>query len=218
MNNSGNVLYTREKQLSLTFAGETKNFVLISLAAAGQEEATAAAREIHGDTLAKLSAVEKAVRSAYFLQTGELLQAVILAAEQDEFLKKAALTLSGDEPDYQARTAAKAEQAKAARRLELARLTKEQLADKLTGLEMNRQVQLSWRSAILEATLVQALHGEERQRLFDSVQAMKQALPAEVLDKLCEALLEFLTERGTAQFFLKPHTFKDWIPTPGGMG
>lgn len=55
---------------------------------------------------------------------------------------------------------------------------------------------------------MQALHAEERQRLFDSMAAMKQALPVEVLEKLCEALLEFLTGRGTAQSFPKPHTFK----------
>ncbi len=208
MNNSA--MYTREKPLAVTFAGETRNFVLVSLSAAGQEQAAAAAQAVHSETLAKLLTVEASIKNVCLLQDIDLLREAVLVSEQVDLQQKAALTLADadDEPEYQARLAAKTEQVKEGRRSELLHLSNEQLADMLTGREISRQSQAAWQWATLEATLVETLHGEDGQRMFDSLAEMKQALPAEVLEKLCEALLEFLTGRGTAQSFLKPHTFK----------
>ncbi len=206
MNNSA--MYTREKPLAVTFAGETRNFVLVSLSAAGQEQAVAAAQAVHSETLAKLLTVEASIKNVCLLQDIDLLREAVLVSEQEDLQQKAALTLADadDEPEYQARLADKTEQVKEGRRSELLHLSKEQLGDMLTGREISRQSQAAWQWATLEATLVEALHGEDGQRLFNSLAAMKQSLPAEVLEKLCEALLEFLTGRGTAQSFLKPHT------------
>lgn len=206
MNQNRTKLYTREKKLTLAFDGVTRDFIFFALSARDQEMAIIEAQEIHADTVRKLSGAEESIKKVYLLQDRELLIDEMLLAEQDRFLSKAVLTLAGDEPDYQEKMVAKAEMMKQSRRLEVAALTKEQLAEKLTSIEMNRQLQASWSSANLEAMLAKTLHNEEGQYTFASVAEMKQAMPYAALEKLYEALVEFLIERGNAQVFLKPHT------------
>ncbi len=208
MKKENQTLYSREKQVTLTLENEAKDFVLWSLSAKAQELALKEAQEIHSHTIENLTSAEKVIRSVYLLQDIDLLKEALLESEQEEFIKKASLTFTGDESDYQIKIAEKADVLKANRYLELGQLTKEQLAEKLTAKEMNRQIQVSWNCAILQASLVRALRQEDGQSLFQSTEEMKQALPAEIMEKLCEVLLEFLTQRGTAQVFPKPHTFK----------
>lgn len=208
MSKENQTLYSREKQVTLTLENEAKDFVLWSLSAKAQELALKEAQEIHSHTIENLTSAEKVIRSVYLLQDIDLLKEALLDSEQEEFIKKASLTFTGDESDYQIKIAEKADVLKANRYLELGQLTKEQLAEKLTAKEMNRQIQVSWNCAILQASLVRALRQEDGQSLFQSTEEMKQALPAEIMEKLCEVLLEFLTQRGTAQVFPKPHTFK----------
>lgn len=208
MSTENQSLYSREKQITLTLEDEAKDFVLWSLSAKAQELALKEAQEIHSHTIENLTSAEKVIRSVYLLQDIDLLKEALLDSEQEEFIKKASLTFTGDEADYQKKIAEKADVLKANRYLELGQLSKEQLADKLTAKEMNRQIQVSWNCAILQASLVRALRQEDGQCLFQSTEEMKQALPAEIMEKLCEVLLEFLTQRGTAQVFPKPHTFK----------
>ena len=208
MRTRNQMLYSREKQVTLTLEGEAESFVLWSLSAKAQELALQEAQEIHSNTIENLMSAEKVICSVYLLQDIDLLKEALLDSEQEEFIKKASLTLTGDEADYQEKIAEKAEVLKASRYLELEQLSKAQLADKLTAKEMNRQIQGSWNCAILRASLVRALHQEDGQCLFQSTEEMKQALPAEIMEKLCEVLLEFLTQRGTAQVFHKPHTFR----------
>lgn len=208
MSKDKQLFYSREKQVTLTLEDEAKDFVLWSLSAKAQEMALKEAQEIHSNTIETLTSAEKVIRSVYLLQDIDLLKEALLDSEQEEFSKKASLTLTGDEADYPKKIAEKAEVLKANRYLELGQLSKEQLADKLTAKEMNRQIQVSWNCAILQASLVRALRQEDGQSLFQSTEEMKQALPAEIMEKLCEVLLEFLTQRGTAQVFPKPHTFK----------
>lgn len=208
MSKDKQLFYSREKQVTLTLEDEAKDFVLWSLSAKAQEMALKEAQEIHSNTIETLTSAEKVIRSVYLLQDIDLLKEALLDSEQEEFSKKASLTLTGDEADYPKKIAEKAEVLKANRYLELGQLSKEQLADKLTATEMNRQIQVSWNCAILQASLVRALRQEDGQSLFQSTEEMKQALPAEIMEKLCEVLLEFLTQRGTAQVFPKPHTFK----------
>lgn len=208
MKKENQTLYSREKQVTLTLENEAKDFVLWSLSAKAQELALKEAQEIHSHTIENLTSAEKVIHSVYLLQDIDLLKEALLESEQEEFIKKASLTFTGDESDYQIKIAEKADVLKANRYLELGQLSKEQLADKLTAKEMNRQIQVSWNCAILQASLVRALRQEDGQSLFHSTEEMKQALPAEIMEKLCEVLLEFLIQRGTAQVFPKPHTFK----------
>lgn len=208
MSRENQTLYSREKQVTLTLEDEAKDFVLWSLSAKAQELALKEAQEIHSHTIENLTSAEKVIRSVYLLQDIDLLKEALLDSEQEEFSKKASLTLTGDEADYPKKIAEKADVLKANRYLELGQLSKEQLADKLTAKEINRQIQVSWNCAILQTSLVRALRQEDGQSLFQSTEEMKQALPAEIMEKLCEVLLEFLTQRGTAQVFPKPHTFK----------
>lgn len=208
MSKDKQLFYSREKQVTLTLEDEAKDFVLWSLSAKAQEMALKEAQEIHSNTIETLTSAEKVIRSVYLLQDIDLLKEALLDSEQEEFSKKASLTFTGDEADYSKKIAEKADVIKANRYLELGQLTKEQLAEKLTAKEMNRQIQVSWNCAILQASLVRALRQEDGQSLFQSTEEMKQALPAEIMEKLCEVLLEFLTQRGTAQVFPKPHTFK----------
>ena len=208
MSTEKQTLYSREKQITLTCEDEAKDFVLWSLSAKAQELALKEAQEIHSHTIENLTSAEKVIRSVYLLQDIDLLKEALLDSEQEEFIKKASLTFTGDEADYQKKIAEKADVLKGSRYLELGQLTKEHLAEKLTAKEMNRQIQVSWNCAILQASLVRALRQEDGQCLFQSAEEMKQALPAEIMEKLCEVLVEFLTQRGTAQVFPKPHTFK----------
>jgi hypothetical protein len=204
-----NMLYHREKNVSIQFGNTTQDFILVAISAKGKEMMMADAQKIHAHTVKLLSEAAESIRSIYRLQDTELLTEAMLQAEYETFLAKVALTLAGDEADSRDRIEAKAEMMMHARRAELLEMDREQLVDKLVSLEMERQVHSAWACAVLDATLVQVLHDENWQRLFASVEEMKTSLPPEVLEKLYETLVDFLSERGNAQVFLKPHTSKN---------
>jgi hypothetical protein len=203
------MLYNREQRISIRFGNTTHDFVLIALSAKAKEIMIADAQKIHAHSVELLKEAAESMRSIYRLQDMEILIQAMLRAEHELFLAKAALTLAEDEADYREKIAAKAESMVQERRAELIQTDKEQLVNKLISFEIDRQLHNAWACAILDATLVGVLHDENWQRIFYSVDEMKAAMPPEVLEKLYEALVEFLAECANAQVFLKPHTSKN---------
>jgi hypothetical protein len=204
-----NMLYHREKNVSIQFGNITQNFILVELSAKAKEIMMAEAQKIHTHTVKLLSEAVESIRAIYLLQDTELLTEAMLKAEYETFLARAALTLAGDEADSRDRIEAKADIMMHARRAELLEMDREPLIARLVSLEMERQLHNAWTCAVLDAILTQTLYDGNRQRLFYSVEEMKTSLPPEVLEKLYETLVDFLSERGNAQVFLKPHTSKN---------
>ncbi|HBC92988.1 MAG TPA: hypothetical protein DCZ10_08850 [Pelotomaculum sp.] len=205
---ANNTLYARERVLEIHFQDTTREYVFIALSARDKEMMLAEAQKIHAGVVKDLSTVLDTIKSVCQMQDREILVEGILQGEQDVFAAKAALTLTGDEQDCREKMTAKTEKLLQERRKELSQLDKEQLVTKLAGLEMDRRMQAAWACAVLDATLVRVLHDAGRQPLFSSVEKMKATVPADLLEKLYESLLTFLSESGDAQVFLKPHTFK----------
>lgn len=203
-----NIFCKREKQITLQMDDTTREFIFLALSAKDKESMLAEAQKNHANTIKLLSEAADSIRAVYLLQDIEILAEAMLRAEHDNFTAKAVLTLTGAEADDQEKIQTKVETIINARRAELLKINKEQLADTLVSLEMNRQVHNAWTCAVLEATLTRTLHDENRQILFSSVEDMKESATDEVLEKLYEALMEFLEERSNAQVFLKPHTSK----------
>jgi len=200
------MLYNRERKIALQFNDTTRQFVFVALSARAKETMLSEAQQIHADTVKLFAEAAESIRSIYRLQDREILTEAMLQAEQELFFAKAALTLAGDEEDYREKIAAKAEIIMQERRTELLQSDRESLVDKLVSLEVDRRLHTAWSCAVLDATLVQTLHDENRQQLFSAVDEMKDSMPPEVLEKLYEALVDFITECGNAQVFLKPHT------------
>lgn len=203
---SKTMFYRHEKEIAVQVDQVVRKFILIALSARDREVATIEAQRNHAPIVTLLSEAADSIRGVYLLQESDLLINAILQREQENIKAKAVLTLADDEADNREKIEAKTEAMMEARRTELITVNKEQLADKLVGLEMNHRLHDAWFYNVLEATLVKALHDENRQRIFLSVDEMKDSLITEVLDKLYEALREFLEECGNAQVFLKPHT------------
>lgn len=201
-----NLLYNRERKIALRFHDITQEFIFIALSARGRETMLAEAQQIHAGIVRQFAEAAESIRNIYRLQDREILTESMLQAEQELFTAKAALTLTGDEEDYRERIAAEAEIIMEERRAELLRTDKELLIERLVSLEIDRRLQTAWACAVLDATLVQILHDAGRRPLFSTVDEMKDALPPEALEKLYESLVDFLTEGGNAQVFLKPHT------------
>lgn len=210
--------YSREKRLTVTFDSVTRDYILIAPSAKDLEEARKDAQRTQTDIVRRLPELAEAVRTVFLLQEAAILTEALLAAENGDIIREAALTLDDGEPDYQEKAAAKAEALKESRRAELAALSKAQLADKLVAAETNRQLAAAWHCAVMNAAITRALHAGDGRRLFASADEMRAALPEEVLQRLYEALGDFLHERGDAKVFPEPHTSKGWTTTPGGMG
>ncbi len=202
------IFYNREKKIGIQSDNITQEFILIALSAKDKEMMIAEAQKNHANTVKLLAEAADSIRKVYLLQDIEILAEVMLAAEREKFVDKATLTLAEDEMDFQEKMETKVEIMMNARRSELIKVNKEKLADKLVSLEMERQVQNAWYCAVLEATLVRTLHDEQRQRVFSSIDEMKDSIAPEVLEVLYEALVGFIAECGNAQVFLKPHTSK----------
>ena len=203
-----NLFNIREKEIRIELDNITWKFILIALSAKDKEMMIAQAQKNQANTVKLLTEAADSIRAVYLLQDIEILVEAMLAAERDKFLAKATLTLAEDEIDFEEKIQAKVEIMMNARRLDLLEANKEQIADKLVSLEMERQVHNAWAYAVLEATLARTLHDEDRQRVFSSVEEMKDSISPEVLETLYEALIGFLEECGNAQVFLKPHTSK----------
>lgn len=197
--------FTRTKQITLEYDGITRDFTLQALSAMDRESALLDAQHNHAATVKLISEAGDSLREMFLLQDQDLLAEALLNTEKEQFLRKAALTLVEDEPDYAEKLAKKAEAFQEARRHELAEFPKQKLVEKMTGLEIDRLIQVAWTCAVLDASLARALRGEGGERLFSSIEEMKEILPAEVMEKLCEAFLAFTAERGNAQVFPKPH-------------
>lgn len=202
------MLYSSERKVLLRFNDTPQEFMFIALSAKAREMMLAEARTIHIEIVKQFAETAEAINTVYQLQDRELLIEALLQAEQELFSAKAALTLAGDEADFAARVTAKAETLKEQRRAELQETEKAQLVEKLVSMEINRRLQTAWACAVLDATLVRVLHDQDRQPLFATIDEMKEALPPELLEKLYEALMDFLNECGNAQVFLKPHIFR----------
>ncbi len=203
-----NLFNIREKEIGIELDNITRKFILIALSAKDKEMMIAQAQKNHANTVKLLTEAADSIRTVYLLQDIEILAEAMLVAEHDKFLAKAMLTLAEDEIDFEEKMKNKVEIMMNARRLDLLEANKEQLADKLVSLEMERQVHNAWAYAVLEATLARALHDENRQRVFSSIDEMKASMSHEVLETLYEALVGFLEDCGNAQVFLKPHTSK----------
>jgi len=203
-----NLFYNREKKIGIQFDNIARDFMLIALSAKDKEMMIAQAQKNHANAVKLLAEAADSIRTIYLLQDIEILAEAMLAVEQDKFVAKATLTLAEDESDFQEKMTAKVEIMMNARRSELLKANKEKLADKLVSLEMQRQIHHAWFCAVVEATLAMALHDENRQRIFSSIDEMKASISPEVLETLYEALVEFVAECGNAQVFLKPHTSK----------
>ncbi len=200
--------YNREKKVAITFDGVTRQFTLIALSAKDNAAAWSEAQQIYTETVKLMPGMADSIRTVCLLQNKDVLAEAVLEVEDGSILHKAALTLAEGEPDYEEKLQVKAEALKDARRAELKALAKEQLADKLVIAQVNWQLNTAWDYAVMEARIAKALYGDDGQRLFSSADRMKEALPAEVLARLCEAMAELLSERGDAQVFPEPHTSK----------
>lgn len=198
--------YRREKKLKITFDDVTQRFTLLALSAKDDTTALLEAQRIHAETVKLLPNLAESIGAVCLLQDTDTLLEAVLQTEYDQLLHKASLTLVEGEPQYEEKLTVKAEKIKETRRAELAALTKEKLAEKLVQVEVNQQLNLAWNCALLEARLVQALFNDDGQKLFSSVEQMKEVLPTEVLVQLYGAMAEFLSERGNAQVFPEPHT------------
>lgn len=208
MNKKQPLIFSREKKVTLTFDGTTAEFTLLAPSAKDKEAALLEAQQLHAETIKQLTEAAEAIKAVYLLQDQELLIKAALVAESEQLCQKATLTLVKDTEDYEDRLQAKVQILQEGLRLELQTVTKEQLADKLCSLEMGQQMNLSWIYSVLHANLARSLRGEAGERVFSSVEIMKESLPSEVLEKLLEELLEFLSGRGDAQVFPKPHISK----------
>jgi hypothetical protein len=219
MNNAdSDSTYSRVKTVTVTFDGMARDYTLVAPSAKDMAEARKDAQRIHTDTVRRLPAMAETLRTVFLLQEPPLLIEAALEAESEEFTRKAALTLVEGDPEHEAKLAVKVEAHKDARRQEMAAWTQDQLADKLVGAEVNRQLAAALHGAISDAIVVRSLHDSEGKRLFAAVEDMQAALPEAVLATLYGALLEMLTERGDAQVFPKPHISNGSITMPGDMG
>ncbi|WP_312516235.1 hypothetical protein [Anaerospora sp.] len=199
------VFYQREKKVDLMVNDITQTYRLIALSAKEHEAAMADARRTHKNAIHLLAEAAETVKALYLLQDIELIVNEIIEMEQDAILAKAALTLVDDDVHYHEKLEKKSTLLKDTRRKDLAAFNKEQLVEKLVSMDIARQIHTAWTLSVLEALLAKALHSEARQRLFNSVEEMKTTLSVEVLEKFYEAQLEFITDMGNAQVFLKPH-------------
>jgi len=202
---SKGLFYQREKKIDLIVNDTTQTYILIALSVIEHEAAMADARRTHANAVRLLAETAETVKALYLLQDTELIVAEIIKMEHDTILAKAALTLVDDDVHYHAKLETKASLLENTRREELAAINKEQLIEKLVSMDVKRQIHTAWMLAVIEASLVKALHNAEKQRLFNSVEEMKTTLSVEVLEKFYEAQLEFITDMGNAQVFLKPH-------------
>jgi SpoU rRNA methylase family enzyme len=202
------MFYNREKKIEIQINDITHNFILIALSAKDKEMMVAEAQKNHANAVKLLTEAADSIRNIYLLQDIEILAEATLAAERQHFVAKATLTLAEEEIDFREKLEKKVEIMMNARRLELLKANKEQLSDKLVSLEMDRQVHNVWACAVLEATLARALHNENRELVFISIDEMKSSMSHEILEALYAALIGFLEDCGNAQVFLKPHTFK----------
>ncbi|MDF2927900.1 MAG: hypothetical protein K0Q75_138 [Anaerospora sp.] len=202
---SKGLFYQRERKVDLIVNDTTQTYILIALSAQDHEVAMADARRTHANAVRLLAEAAETVKALYLLQDTELIIDEIIKMEHDTFLAKAALTLVDDDEQYHAKLEAKASILENTRREELAAINKELLTEKLVSMDMKRQIHTAWTLAVMEASLVKALHDEARQRLFNSIEEMKTTLSVEILEKFYDAQLEFMAEMGNAQVFLKPH-------------
>jgi hypothetical protein len=203
------MLYNRKKMIEIQFDNITYKLSLSALSAKDKVMMIKKAKKNHDNAIRILIKAADSMRNIYLLQDIEILAKAILAAEHQQFVAKAILTLSEDEMDFRERLENKVEIMMNARRLDLLKTNKEQLVDKLVSLEMERQIHNAWACTVLEATLAMTLHNENRERIFSTIDEMKASMSLEALETLYEVLIAFLEECGNAQVFLKPHTTND---------
>lgn len=202
------ISYRREKEIELTINGEKEKFVLVAPSARQTENAAVAAEKIHSERLQRLIESEKSLREVYRFQDQDLLCEFLLNEESDSIQQKAVKVILPEGEDYEEKILLKVEDLKAKRFLEISEIPKEELIDQLVQLEISKQIQISWIYSNLNAVLVEVLRDENREKLFDDVEEMQEALPVELLNEFLEALATFLNERGNAQAFQEPHIFK----------
>ncbi|MBP2635989.1 MAG: hypothetical protein H6Q72_1896 [Firmicutes bacterium] len=203
-----NIFYIREKELTIQYGGTTSKFILIGLSAKDKEHMLLEAQKNHTIAVQRLSEAAQTIKSVYLMQDAESLSEAIVNTEREKYVAKAMLTMAEGETSDRETVEKKAQIIMQAAQEKLRSYSVEQLTEKLVGWEMERQFHNAWTCAVLEATLLLLLHDENRQRLFNSVEEMKIAIPCEVLDELYEATAEWLTECSEPQVFLKPHTSK----------
>jgi hypothetical protein len=200
------MLYCRKKKITLTYDGEIQTFILVAPAARDKEAAVMEAQHEQARMAKYLAAETENLKALYLLQDRELLIGVLLDSEEEQIQEKAKLLLADDEPDLD-KLASKVELMKKARRSELDLIDTEKLVEKLIQYDINAQLRTVWINTAFNTMLAGTVCNGDGQRLFNSLIEMMAALPSEVFEKLSEAYLEFLNERGNPQVFLKPHTF-----------
>lgn len=202
------ISYRREKEIELTINGEKEKFIFVAPSAKQTEKAAVAAEKIHSERLKRLIESEKSLREVYRFQDQDLLCEFLLNEESDSIKQKAVKVILPEGEDYEEKIVLKVEDLRAKRFLEISEIPKDELIDQLVQLEISKQIQISWIYSNLNAVLVEILRDENREKLFDDVEEMQEALPAELLNEFLEALATFLNERGNAQAFQEPHIFK----------
>ena len=199
--------YRREKIISIAFEGKTEEFLLRAPSARDNETAMSEAQDIQKGIVKRLKDATETMRDIYLLQELELLQEALVGAEYNQLRQKASRTIAPDTEDCEGKLAEKIELLSEKRRVEIEKIEKEELVDRLVRMELAKQIELAWTHTALSASLAQALHEKKGEKLFHSLEEMKSQLSSDLIEELLEAWVSFLSERGNAQVFLEPCTF-----------
>lgn len=206
MMNKNKLFYNRSQEFSVTFNDTSVTFTLQAPTVQDRETALWEAKEQQAKEARRLNEEISDLKASLGLLPVELLINSLLCAAEEELTAKAAATLVEDTPDYAERLEEKISAIKQERRKELAAIDRNELLDRLVEQSVESRLHAIWLSAASNALLVRMLGDKDGKRLFNTVDEMKQSMPAAVMEKIQDTCVNFLSERGNAKVFLKPHT------------
>ena len=204
--NKNKLFYNRSQQFSVTFNDTSVTFTLQAPTVQDREMALWEAKEQQVREARRLNEEISDLKASSGLLPVELIIDSLLSAAEEELAAKAAATLVEDTPDYAERLEEKIGKIKQERRKELAAIDRNELLDQLVEQNVENRLHAIWLSAASNAMLVRMLCDEDGKRLFNTVDEMKESMPAAVMEKIQDTCVNFLSERGSAKVFLKPHT------------
>lgn len=200
--------YRKEKRISITFEGESREFLLVALSAKKTENALIEAQDICKKNIKSLTDAGETLKDIFLLQDKEVIQEAFLETEIQSLQRKAAKTLVEDSEDFAERLQEKTEILMEKKREELEKVSQEELVEWLTRRTLATQIENMTQYINLSATLAQALCTLEGKPVFNSLEEMKSELSAEQIDELLTIWIDFMNKRGNAQVFPDPCTFK----------
>lgn len=200
------LFYSRKRKVTFSYDGMDATFVLMAPSAQTRETALQEAQYEQARVAKILLKEAENLKALYLLQEQDMLLDALLDTEEESMRNQAMLTLISDAPDFAEKLADKVIKLRTIRKEELKTIEKEKIVDQLVQHDITVQLNAVLLNTASNVLLAQVLCDESGKQLFDSVGEMKAILPAEVMEQLYDAFLEFLTERGNAQVFLKPHT------------